>query len=344
MARWGVSQQRGDREDVIAQTHLGRSSTGDDVRVLNRPLDNHDRVVQRALDLGDELVCSTTENHRAGLGGVALLKQVEPLASNLSLLEPTASTEVLGLNVGARALDRASDGLDDTLEVVGSDATGTEDVSVGEVLSCEVTDRELGEDDLGARGNDGLKLLVDDGPLGIDNGLVLLKDASGGWLVASRAANQQSGVSTDRDLRDPNLGVVLLGLEFELDVEAEYPRVLEALGLLLETGVRERLLERDTLDEEGVLRRCKQSRSAPLSLGSKTPTAPRTCIPPPGTFLVPIRFSSRSSWSRHRTASTTICEKKGFCEWMSLDDMEVAARRWRCFLKTLGEQRGARER
>jgi len=28
-------------------------------------------------------------------------------------------------------------------------------------------------------------------------------------------------------------------------------------------------------------------------------------------------------------------EKKGFCEWMSLEDMEVAARRWRCFLKIL---------
>lgn len=48
-------------------------------------------------------------------------------------------------------------------------------------------------------------------------------------------------------------------------------------------------------------------------------------MPPPGTFLTPMSDSSRSTWSRVRTASTTMLEKKGFCEWMSLDDMAVEA-------------------
>lgn len=48
-------------------------------------------------------------------------------------------------------------------------------------------------------------------------------------------------------------------------------------------------------------------------------------MPPPGIFLIPMSVSSRSSWSRVRTASTTMLEKKGFWPWMSFDDMAVEA-------------------
>ena len=50
-----------------------------------------------------------------------------------------------------------------------------------------------------------------------------------------------------------DFGVVLLGLQLELDVEQGDPGVLVGLLLHLETGVRERLLERDAGDEEGLL-------------------------------------------------------------------------------------------
>jgi hypothetical protein len=50
-----------------------------------------------------------------------------------------------------------------------------------------------------------------------------------------------------------------------------------------------------------------------------------SCMPPPGIFLMPMSDSSRSFWSRHSTASTTILEKNGFSEWISFEDIEVEA-------------------
>ena len=50
-----------------------------------------------------------------------------------------------------------------------------------------------------------------------------------------------------------HLGVVLLGLELELDVEQGDAGVLVGLLLHLEPGVGEGLLERDAGDEEGLL-------------------------------------------------------------------------------------------
>ena len=52
---------------------------------------------------------------------------------------------------------------------------------------------------------------------------------------------------------DADFGVVLLTLELELDVQANDLGVLEGLGLLLETGVGEGLLECDTVDKQGIL-------------------------------------------------------------------------------------------
>ena len=69
-------------------------------------------------------------------------------------------------------------------------------------------------------------LLVNDAPLGVDDALVLVR------------------------VGDPDLGVLLLALELELDVEEEDLGLDEFLGHLLVTGVGEGLLERDSLDEE----------------------------------------------------------------------------------------------
>jgi hypothetical protein len=71
-------------------------------------------------------------------------------------------------------LDGATDGLDHPLEVIGGHTTGTKDVTVGKVLRGKVADGELGQHDLGSGSDDGLKLAVDDRPLGIDDGLVFL--------------------------------------------------------------------------------------------------------------------------------------------------------------------------
>jgi hypothetical protein len=126
-----------------SRTDLGRTAAGDDVRVLDRPLDDHDAVVERALDLLDELVGPAAEDERARLCLGAALKDVEALAADLPLVKRAAPAEVLVGNVGARRLDRAADGLDDALQVLGRDPAGAEDVAVGKVLGREVADRQL---------------------------------------------------------------------------------------------------------------------------------------------------------------------------------------------------------
>ena len=184
--------------------------------------------MQRPLHLGNELLGATTEHQGAGLGLGAVLEEVEALTADLPLVEAAACAEVLRADVGAGALDCGAGGLDYALHVVGGDTAGAEDVAVGEELCGEIADGELGEHHLGARLGAGLELLVDDLPLGVDDGLVF------------------------RHLLHANLGVVLLSLELELDVEAHDLGLDKGLGLLLETGVGEGLLEGDTVDEEGV--------------------------------------------------------------------------------------------
>merc|ERR1740139_1205610 len=96
------------------------------------------------------------------------------------------------------------------VEIVKLDTSSAENLSVSEVLGSEITDRESGEDDLGTGVNDLLELGEDNLPFGINNFLEVL-----GGLHA-------------------HLGVVLLGLELELDVQKENLWVVEVLGLLFE--------------------------------------------------------------------------------------------------------------
>lgn len=97
------------------------------------------------------------------------------------------------------------------------------------ILRSQVTNGQLAENNLGPRLVNGLELVVDDLPFGIDDGLVF------GHLL------------------DANLRVVLLALQLQLHVQTHNLGVPERLGLLLETGVREGLLEGDTVDEQGIL-------------------------------------------------------------------------------------------
>lgn len=187
--------------------------------------------MQAPLHLCDELLRPAAENHRRRLCLGAALKDVEALAANLHLVEAGARAEVPVLDVGAGALDRATDGLDDTPQVVCGDAACTEDVAVGKVLRSQVADGQLAQHDLGTRLDNCLELCVDDLPLGVDNGLVF------GHVV------------------DPDLCVVLFRLELQLDTEADNLGVLERLWLLLEAGVGKCLLESDTLDQQAVLHR-----------------------------------------------------------------------------------------
>lgn len=210
---------------VCRDLHLDGAATTNDHTVLDGTLDNHDGIVQRPLNLGNKLLGATTQHQRAGLGLGTVLEKVESLATNLALLKDAAGAEVLVQDVGTGGLDDGTGGLDDTLHILRGDTASTENVAVGKELGGEIANGKLGEDNLGASGGDGLELLVDDLPFGVDNSLVV------------------------GDLLNTDFGIILFGLELELNVEADNLGLLESLGLLLETGVGEGLLEGDTVDE-----------------------------------------------------------------------------------------------
>ena len=108
-----------------------RTTTSNDFTIANGALDDHDGVVQTALDLFDELLCATTEQQRAGFGLRALSEDVVPLAADLSLFETAARAKVLAPYVRAGGLNGAANSLDYPLQVAGGDATSAEDVAVG---------------------------------------------------------------------------------------------------------------------------------------------------------------------------------------------------------------------
>jgi hypothetical protein len=63
--------------------------------------------------------------------------------------------------------------------------------------------------------------------------------------------------NTYRHLVYSDLSVVFLCFQFQLNVQAQDFGVNETLGLLLESGIRESLLECYTLDQQGVLFRAE---------------------------------------------------------------------------------------
>jgi hypothetical protein len=206
--------------------YLNRSTTCNYITILDSPLNHHDGIVQAALDLLDKLVCAATQNECARLRLRALLEHVEALAADLPLVELAASAQVLPSNVRACRLDATADSLDDPAQVTSGDTASTEDVAVREPLRREIADGQLAEHNLSARLLDCLELAVDDLPLGVDDGLVVLHGL------------------------DSDFSVVLLRLQLEFHVQAENKGIGKGLRLLLGTCIGERLLEGDTLDEQ----------------------------------------------------------------------------------------------
>jgi hypothetical protein len=190
--------------------------------------DNHDGVVEGAGGLLDVLGGAAAEHESDGLGAGALGEHVVALGAELHFLELAAFTENGIGDSKSGSLHLSTGGLAYTVEVLERNASSAENIAVSEVLGGEISDGELGEDDLGSSLDDGIELVVDDLPFGVDDLLEVV-----GVLEA-------------------DLGGVLLCLELELEVEDKYHGVIEFLGLLLETGVGESLAEADTLDEERV--------------------------------------------------------------------------------------------
>lgn len=264
--------------------HLHGSSTGHDAVVLDGPADNHDGVVEGPLDLVDELVSTTTEDEGAALGLGAAPEDVEPLASNLDLLEPVTATQVLGLQVVDRGLDGTANGLHGPDEVSLGHPASAEDAPVSKVLGGEVSNGELGEHALGPGLGDLLELVVDDLPLGIDDRLVLA------------------------DLVNPDLGVVPLGLELKLNVEANDLGLLEFLKRSKRRNVRKRVKKR-VRKRRQTLGCCSKPAYEKVFSKATPSTSMDSSRAPPLTFFIPIMFSLRSSSSMSTESTTSFLKK-----------------------------------
>ena len=110
------------------------------------------------------------------------------LSLSLSLsLSPSRSvaTAADAPEVADRGLHGGAGGGTDAVHVLALDAARAEEAAVSKVLCPEVSDRELGEDDLGAGLDASVELVVDDLPLGVDDALVLgrVLDADLGVLL-----------------------------------------------------------------------------------------------------------------------------------------------------------------
>lgn len=94
-------------------------------------------------------------------------------------------------------MEHGTSGLAHTLKIASVDTAGAEKTSVGKVLSSQITDGELGQDDFGATSNNLIELVVDDFPLSVNNLLEVIR------------------------VLETDLGAIFLSLKLELKVEAD---------------------------------------------------------------------------------------------------------------------------
>ena len=118
---------------VAREFHLARTTTGHDGRVAQSTLDNHDGIVQTALDFGNELLRSTTQHQGTCLSLRAFREEVVPFTTNLALLERTTGTQVTLLDVAACRLRCRTSSLANTFHIIRGNATSAEDVTVSKV-------------------------------------------------------------------------------------------------------------------------------------------------------------------------------------------------------------------
>lgn len=90
---------------VLADLHLASTTTSNNALVLDGTLDDHDGIVQTALDFGNELFSATAKDKGACLCARATLEEVESFSTDLTLLKSLAGTKVGLVDVRACRLN-----------------------------------------------------------------------------------------------------------------------------------------------------------------------------------------------------------------------------------------------
>lgn len=213
---------------VAGEFHLDGTTSSNNSLGLNSSDDNHEGIIERSFGFFNVLRSSSSKDDSYGFSGGASSEHVETSISKLDFFEFLTGSENLFGDTVSSSLHDSSSGFGASIEITKRASSSAEDVSVSEVLSGQISNRELGENDLSTSFGNFIELIVDDFPFSINNFLEVF-----GVLKS-------------------DFSVISLGLKLELNVEDQNLGVLEHLGLLFETGIREGLLEADTVDELGV--------------------------------------------------------------------------------------------
>jgi hypothetical protein len=213
---------------VAGEFHLDGTTSSNNSLGLNSSDDNHEGIIEGSFGFFNVLRSSSSKDDSYGFSGGASSEHVETSISELHFFEFLTGSENLFRDTVSSSLHDSSSGFGASIEITKRASSSAEDVSVSEVLSGQISNGELGENDLSTGFGNFIELIVDDFPFSINNFLEVF-----GVLKS-------------------DFSVISLGLKLELNVEDQNLGVLEHLGLLFETGIREGLLEADTVDELGV--------------------------------------------------------------------------------------------
>lgn len=83
-----------------------------------------------------------------------VFEEIESFCSDLHFLKWATSAQNIGCESIDCCLNNSSSRFLDSLDIFRVDSSSAEQVSVCEVLGGQITDRQLGEDDLSSRFND----------------------------------------------------------------------------------------------------------------------------------------------------------------------------------------------
>mmetsp|Transcript_125401 Transcript_125401/g.217406 ORF Transcript_125401/g.217406 Transcript_125401/m.217406 type:complete len:232 (-) Transcript_125401:633-1328(-) len=216
---------------VLTQLHLNGTAPRHHGLLAHALPDDHDGVMQGPLRLLHELVCTTPKHNGHGLALNTLSEQVEPLPAHLPLLEQATCAQAFRGDLADGGEDLCVGGFAHTAHVIDMHTSSTEEATVSEVLRRKITNCKLGQDDLCPASDALLQLVINDLPLGINDALVLQ------WVL------------------EPDLGIVLLCLQFQLNVKAQDLWVNVLLRHLFKASIGERLLEGNSIHQERVRER-----------------------------------------------------------------------------------------
>ena len=118
--------------------------------------------MQTSLHLSNKLFRPPSQQQRTSHRLPTPLEKIKPLSPNLFLLKRRTLPQMLRLNIRTSRLNRSSDRLHDSFEIIYRYSTGAENISIGEILRSEISDRKTGENDFGAGVGDGFEFGVDD--------------------------------------------------------------------------------------------------------------------------------------------------------------------------------------